>query len=225
MSCRDGVPCPDPALCHCAWDDSDCIAVAGSGDADNTLTLSPLVDADTDSIVSCSAAGLLAEIPADIRDPAAARMRWDVGAVTVPNNRETPIEWNNFRFNARNLFDFKDSGTVSPTQGINVRMPVDGVYIFHVQIRWTAGVATGTRRLTLYRNGAAVIAQDERRTDQVDAFAQSLMHVGDLLAGDTVSVWAFQDSGVSRTIEQSPPLTPEFAIVYRGPGLSAPSQN
>lgn len=225
MTCRDGVECPDPDLCQCAWDDSDCIAVEGSGDTGNALTLVPIPDEDDASIVSCSASGLLAEIPADIRDPAAARMRWTTAAVTIPNNRETPITWNSFRFNARSLFDFKDSGTVSTTTGINVQMPVSGIYIFHVQVRWATGTAAGTRKLTLYRNGASVLAQDERRTDQTDAFAQSLMHVGDLLAGDTVSVWAFQDSGISMTIEQSPPLSPEFAIVYRGPGLSAPSQN
>lgn len=225
MTCRNGGDCLDPDLCHCAWDDSDCIAVAGSGNSDNAVTFAPIIDPDEDNIVSCSAAGLMGEIPADIIEPAACRMRWTTAAITVENNRETAIQWNSFRFNARSLFTFKDSDTVSTTQGYNVVIPVTGLYIFHVQIRWAADVAAGTRKITLYRNGGATIGQDERRTDQTDAFAQSLMVTADLLADDTVSVWAYQNSGSSMTIEQAPPLTPEFAIVYRGPTLSPPSQN
>jgi hypothetical protein len=222
----DERTCPDPADCHCAWDDSDCFEVSGSGDAGNVILLDPRVDADTDSIVSCGPSGLAAFVPDDIADPAACRLTKASGNQTVPNNEETPLFWDSIRFNARNLFSFKDSGTPSATQGYNVVIPVDGIYMFHVQIRWTSGVATGTRKIALYRqDGASKIIEDERTTTQTDEFAQSFMHIGDFLAGDTVSVWAFQTSGVSRSIEKASPLTPEFAIVYRGPTLSPPSEN
>lgn len=222
----DEQGCPDPLSCHCAWDDSDCIEAGGSGNTGNAVLLDPRVDADADSIVSCGPDGLAAFVPADIADPASCRLTKAAGNQTIPNNEETPLLWDSIRFNARSLFKFQDSGTISTTSGYNVLIPVTGIYLFHVQIRWTSGVATGTRKVALYRqDGAAKIIEDERTTTQTDEFAQSFMHIGDFLAGDTVSVWAFQDSGVSRSIEKASPLTPEFAIVYRGTTLSPPSQN
>lgn len=225
MTCRNGGDCLDPDLCHCAWADTDCITVAGSGNPDNPFTLSPRVDASADSIVECGAAGMGVFVPEDIDDPPATRMR-STSDQTIPNKRDTALNWDAFRFNTRNLYDFKDSGTVSTTAGKSVRLPLSGIYVFHVSIRWdTQATSTGVRRISLLRNNETVIVHNDQYTEQLDPFAQSFTMVWSMKALDTVSVWAYQDSGGSRTIKSTSPLTPEFAIVYRGPTLSPPSQN
>jgi hypothetical protein len=80
-----------------------------------------------------------------------------------------------------------------------------------------AGNATGTRNLTLRRNGTTGIANLQRQGLASPPFTETISTVAHLAAADYVEVTLYQDSGVSLSTGVYAEMFPEFAMQWLGP--------
>jgi hypothetical protein len=95
--------------------------------------------------------------------------------------------------------------------------PVNGIYSVTAQGRWL-GSGTGTRALSLRKNGGTYIASTSDLLTSAFALSQEVTTQVALQAGDYVEAEAFQDSGSAVSVHKSDEYTPEFSMTWLAPG-------
>jgi hypothetical protein len=105
------------------------------------------------------------------------------------------------------------------TNNSRLTAPVNGVYAVTAEVDWTPNT-TGTRELTLMKNGSTFIADDDR--DGISTVfggqSQSVTAQVQLVAGDYVQVGVLQTSGGSLSVMSAGETSPEFSLTWLAPG-------
>jgi hypothetical protein len=105
------------------------------------------------------------------------------------------------------------------TNNSRLTAPVTGIYAVTAEVDWTSN-ATGTRELTLMKNGSTFIADDD--TDGISVVfggqSQSVTAQVRLVAGDYVEVGVLQTSGGSLNVMSAGETSPEFSLTWLAPG-------
>jgi hypothetical protein len=105
------------------------------------------------------------------------------------------------------------------TNNSRLTAPVNGIYAVTAEVDWTPD-ATGTRELTLMKNGSTFIADDDREGISVvfGGQSQSVTAQVRLVAGDFVEVGVLQTSGGSLNVMSAGETSPEFSLTWLAPG-------
>jgi hypothetical protein len=105
------------------------------------------------------------------------------------------------------------------TNNSRLTAPVNGIYAVTAEVDWTPD-ATGTRELTLMKNGSTFIADDDRDGISVvlGGQSQSVTAQVRLVAGDFVEVGVLQTSGGSLNVMSAGETSPEFSLTWLAPG-------
>jgi hypothetical protein len=174
--------------CGCSAADSDCIDVTGAGTSANPFSFSPILDSDPDNLLSCGASGLLADLPALIKNPPRCKLRRNVD-MTVPSATEQLVEYN--------LVDYDSAGMFNPSDGFRLNIVADGLYEVKFAGRWYPNNIGGRRtHLTIQPDGIIFVVTTQAAT----------IHVGDhtrytgstdieLTSGQWITTTVYQDCG------------------------------
>jgi hypothetical protein len=96
--------------------------------------------------------------------------------------------------------------------------PLAGLYLVTANVGWLAN-ATGAREVAIHKNGGTIVARTVATTDPAgNTTEQTITALLDLTAGDYVEVKLRQNSGGPLDVFSAPQYSPEFAMVWIGPG-------
>lgn len=173
--------------CQCSAGDGDCILFEGSGSVDDPFIAVPILDADSDNLLSCSPSGLLAILPDPILVPPKCVARRNT-VFPVPNGVDTILLFTTEDYDTDAMHD-------NSTNTSRFTANTAGSYKASLHARWE-GVAAGDRRFDFRMNGADVFASDERTVSQADVFDQTCVCVEfEMDLGEYMEVVAHQNSG------------------------------
>jgi hypothetical protein len=122
------------------------------------------------------------------------------------------LAFNTERYDTASMHD-------NATNNSRLTAPVTGIYAVTAEVDWTPD-ATGTRELTLMKNGSTFIADDDRDGISVvfGGQSQSVTAQVRLVAGDFVEVGVLQTSGGSLNVMSAGETSPEFSLTWLAPG-------
>jgi hypothetical protein len=122
------------------------------------------------------------------------------------------LAFNTERYDTASIHD-------NATNNSRLTAPVTGIYAVTAEVDWTPN-ATGTRELTLMKNGSTFIADDDRDGISVvfGGQSQSVTAQVRLVAGDYVEVGVLQTSGGSLNVMSAGETSPEFSLTWLAPG-------
>lgn len=121
--------CPDVTECLCSADDSDCIAVSGTGTAADPFTFDPVLDPDTENLIECGPSGLAAFLPSEIAEPPRCQIRKSLGQ-TIPSSTLQVASFDvTPAYDTANMYD----GAVN---AFRMNITMDGLYIIHAAAGW-----------------------------------------------------------------------------------------
>lgn len=181
-----GCDCDDIITCVCEVEDSDCIAISGTGASGDPFIAVPILDADSDNILECNPSGLGAFLPSFLTNPPAVLASTPI-TQPIANSVTTILFFNRERFDT----DSMHSQTVNTSR---ITIQTAGVYVISGWAVWS-GNASGERRMNIKLNGTNTIAQDERVTLQSDAFSHPFQSIWKFSAGDYFEIEVHQNSG------------------------------
>jgi hypothetical protein len=176
-----------PAGCNCEVSDSDCFAWDGDGSQDDPYTLSAVLDASLDNLLSCSSAGLLGRVPTVISNPPAVLAFRSLN-LTVANNTMTAVNLNQERY---------DTDTMHSTSANTNRVTFTtaGFYIVTFNCVWDADTV-GNRIAQIRKNGADVLVYESKKAGGADLYVgHSLVVQDEFSAADYVEGMVQQTSG------------------------------
>lgn len=188
---RRGCDCPDIITCVCNVAASDCIDIDGTGSSADPFEATPILDPDSDNILTCSASGMAAFLPSYLTNPPAVLAFTPVDQ-PVANNVLTILFFNRERYDT-------DSMHSESTNTSRITFATAGVYLISGWVYWS-GNAAGERRVNVKINGTSFIAQDERSTNQDDWFSQPYTAVWKFAASDYVEIEVNQNSGADLNV-------------------------
>jgi hypothetical protein len=113
----------------------------------------------------------------------------DVGAVSTSNNTQTLLNWNLENFDSDAFHS-----TSSNTSRITIPSGKAGKYIIQAIFYWDNNSATGTRAMSLYKNGSAIYRNYTVGSTSVYMYSQ-LHTVVNAAVNDYFEIYAFQSSG------------------------------
>ena len=137
-----------------------------------------------------------------------ARVTHSVGQ-SIPSGADTVLNFDTERYDLFNLMHdnvTNNSRLTAPPTGAS------GVFVVTASVHFPAN-ATGTRTLTLRKNGSTLIAQESQPAETTGPTTLSVSTIT-LLAGDHVEVVVNQTSGVPLSVVKTDELSPEFAMSY-----------
>ena len=129
------------------------------------------------------------------------------GSISVSNNTDTVVTWDTEAYDTDSFHS-----TVTNTSRMTIPTGKGGKYIVTSKFRWDTNT-TGNRSVTFYVNGTGVDG-----TNIAGNYAspfQVYTAVLNVSAGDYVEVYAFQDSGGTRTLNLNQNQS-KFTISYLG---------
>ena len=130
---------------------------------------------------------------------------------SVDHSSSTLLSFDEERFDSANLHD-------NSVNNSRLTAQVDGVYSVAVNVFWEAS-ATGTRNITLAKNGGLTVAAERVNAPSTGFTMQSFSTMVKLEAGDHISVFAFQDSGSTLSMLGSgQEFIPGFSMTWVAPG-------
>lgn len=181
-----GCQCDDIVTCACLVEDSDCIAIAGTGASGDPFIATPVLDVDADNILECNPSGLGAFLPSYLTNPPAVLATTPISQ-PVANSVTTILFFDRERFDT----DSMHSQTVNTSR---ITIQTAGVYVISGWAVWS-GNASGERRMNIKLNATNNIAQDERVTLQSDAFSHPFQSIWKFGVGDYFEIEVHQNSG------------------------------
>jgi hypothetical protein len=197
--------CETPVLldCECAVCSSDCVAVEGSGNT-GPLVFSPTLDPDEDNILSCSASGLLAILPATILVPPTCKVFHNT-TQSIPANFGTRVSFNSETYD--------NDGMHSGGDPERITFNTAGLYSVVFSGAFAAGAASdGDRAAHIRKNGTEILAGSSRFAmvstsldNGLNVVAQEVFEVGDY-----VEVLVKQDSAGAKNLQANPLLAVRF---------------
>lgn len=126
--------------------------------------------------------------------PTAVACRIHLGSdMSLSNNSDTAVSFNTEDEDTDSLH----STVTNPTR-ITIPTDKDGFYFFSARVWWDTNTS-GKRRLTLKRNGGAIM-QSIVNPQSGSAWAQEIHTIFNFTAGDYVELFVYQDSGGTRTV-------------------------
>lgn len=176
----------DQDACQCAVVDTDCFTVAGSGSADNPLAVTASFDPDPNNLLSCSAAGLLAQLPLALRTPPKCQA-YNNANISLADGDGTVVALNSERY---------DNGAMHDTVTDNSRITFTtaGIYIVTFNCAFAAN-ATGDRSAYIRKNGQDFIAMSQKHGFATQECGMSVTVHERFEVGEFVEAIAKQDSG------------------------------
>lgn len=199
--------CPDrdQLNCECSVCDSDCLEVVGSGNG-VSLAVNPRLSEEDDNILSCSATGLLVQLPTTLLTPPSSQAYNSI-AISLTNDVGTVVSLDSERY---------DNDTMHSTVTNNSRITFNtaGIYIVVFNCAF-AGNTTGDRQALIRANGSDFLGGSEKI-----ALSSASYEMGMSVAvqeffevGDYVEAVVKQDSGGSLNLlatRYSPILSAHF---------------
>jgi len=116
----------------------------------------------------------------------------DTGGQSIPNNAVTALTWDT---------ELSDPQGMHTGSGSVITMPVSGIYVFHAQVQWDAGV-TGTRHMMITNNAIGgyigyVSMPANLAASNIVQCVTPAVRVG---AGTVATAYVYQDSGGSVSV-------------------------
>lgn len=177
---------------QCFLDDSDCFTFDGDGSEADLFTISPDISLTAGNLITCSADGLLAALPAVIADPPACQVTREQNQA-IANNTLTAILFNTEAYDT----DGMHSLSVSENR---VTFTTAGAYVLSSYLIWDKH-ATGDRTARIRKNGTDTLAFDSKDAGGSDLYAGHVLHtVEQFAAADYIEILVQQTSGVTLDI-------------------------
>lgn len=172
-------------------------------------TLHPILSADSDQLLICGAAGLLAEPPTTLREPPACLLHRS-SVQTIANNTLTtvlfPVE----------LYDTDNMHSTSSNTG-RITFTTAGTYAVSFNCAWNKNI-TGDRVARIRKNGTDVLATEAKDSgnDTDLIIGHSILIEDSFAATDYVEALVQQTSGGNLQL-MSETYSPLFAAVKVAP--------
>jgi hypothetical protein len=202
-------PCGDcggtgPEGCQCVGQDSDTIDLSGAATAGSPWQWDVILDPAADNLLSASAAGLLADLPAELQVVPACRVSHNVDQ-SITNNTATVLAFNLERY---------DTDTMHSTVTDNSRITINtaGVYVVTANILFE-GNATGARHVELRLNGTTIIGYVVATPTGTVGQRVEVTTQWKFAATDYVEVRVTQTSGGALNVQTAAEYSPEFMAV------------
>lgn len=190
---RCGCSAVEQAGCQCSFDDTNCIQVTGTGSSSSPFAASPILDPDSDNLLSCGASGLLAKLDAARLDPPSVSA-FRQTAQSISTGAATAVSMTAEDWDTDSMHDLV-------TNNERVVANTTGIYAAEARASFDNN-ATGIRELWIQANGSEMIAR-VNNDPGVNDFAD--LHVSDLWLADTVGdylrIIVFQNSGGALDIQ------------------------
>lgn len=152
---RCGCGAITPSGCLCEVIDSACWAWDG-------LVLEPVISADSDNLLVCTAEGMNAPPPAVLLNPPACRV-FRTSNQSIPNNTLTAVTFNQESY---------DTDTMHSTAALTNRVTFTtaGVYTINFTATWNKTPLVGNRIALIRKNGSDILAYETREIGGSDLF-------------------------------------------------------
>lgn len=140
--------------CGCSLVDGDCVQVDGSGSVDNPFAATPIIDPDTDNLMSCAGDGLLAQLPSYILDPPRCQA-YNNANQALTSDIPLVVALNSERYDSHSMHD-------TTTLNSRITFTLAGVYVVTFLCSFTAN-ATGDRQALIRKNGQEFLGGSEKK--------------------------------------------------------------
>lgn len=183
------------AGCLCSFEDTDCVAVTGSGSPTVPFTIDLQLDPNPDNILSCGVNGLMGEVPATVTNPPRGRAyRTTVLAVSSGVLTAVPLLAEDYDTDAMHAASSSQVVAVNP-----------GIYHFDYTAQFVGnGSTTGKNQVVPRVNGADPVGAPGVQTSDTPSAAETTYLTGavdlNLGAGDYFELYVAQTSGSPKDV-------------------------
>lgn len=197
----------DQDACQCSLIESDCFTIDGSGSETNPFTVSANFDPDTNNLLSCSAAGILAQLPTAILTPPKCQA-YNSTNISLATDDGQVVALDSERY---------DNGAMHSTVTDNSRITFTtaGIYIITFNCAFAAN-ATGDRSAFIRKNGQDFIAMSQKHAFATQECGMSVTVHEMFEVGEFVEAIAKQDSGGALNLLATR-YSPILSVRYRRP--------
>lgn len=193
--------------CECSLTDSDCIAIEGSGNA-TALVPSPRLDPDTDNLLTESATGLLAQLPATILNPPSCQVTHNANQ-SIPDDDGQVLAFNTENYDTDSMHD-------NVTLNTRITFQTPGVYIVTFNCAWAIpGSGLGDAESWIRKNGSAYLGKSTEQFQSTFEVGMTVIVQEFFEVGDYVQALVKQDSGGAVNLLSTSAYTPIFSARYR----------
>lgn len=191
------------AGCQCNVVDSNCIDTSGTGSAASPYSFSPILDPAASQLLSCGPAGLLGQLPLELRIVPTCRVYHSLDQ-SIATGVTTVLSFNSERYDT-------DSMHSTVTNTSRITFTTAGVYVVTGGIEWDTN-SDGRRAISIRLNGTDLLVRHVSLPAGTSACSQATSTIYKFAAGDYVELLALHTvSGSSLSVLASGQYSPEFA--------------
>lgn len=140
--------------CGCSVTGGSCFDVAGSGSVANPISVSSVLDADPQNLASCSATGLLVQLPPAVLAPPSCQA-FNSAAQSIPDSFGTVVALDSERYDTDTMHD-------NVTNNSRITFKTAGIYVVTFLSSWAANL-TGDRQTNIRKNGSDFLGLNARK--------------------------------------------------------------
>lgn len=191
--------CPECGLAvatgpNCDVADTDCFDVTGSGTEADPHIVVPILSADVDQLLTCTASGFYATEPTSLSNPPACQV-YHQQPQSIANNTLTTLAFNTEMYDTDTMHDIT-------TNNGRITFTTAGIYIVTLNCTWkNTTAATGDRIAQIRKNATTVLAYESKRAGGADLLhGHSICIEISVAAADYVEARVQQTSGAALNI-------------------------
>lgn len=178
-----------PAGSLCLVEDSDCFDVTGGGTELAPHVVVPILSADGDQLLTCTASGLYAAVPTSISNRPAV-MAYHTVPQSIANNTLTTVALNNELYDTDTMHD-------NTTNNSRLTITTAGFYEIVFNGVWKNN-STGDRIAQIRKNGTDILDYESKRAGGADLLVGHCVSVQEAFAAtDYVEARVQQTSGAA----------------------------